>query len=219
MRTDGEIQKEIMAQLRWEPLLNAAEIGVSVKKGIVTLTGEVDSYYKKMTAENAAKIIAGVRAIANDIQIGVSSTDEKTDTEIAEEVATALASHRHVEEKKIRVTVDKGIVTLEGSANWNFERRAAAEVIRGLRGVRGVNNHILVKPEILPSDVKKYIEESLARYVTLDPEKITVEVEGSKVILRGMVRTLAEGDDVEFAAWSAPGVATVENKLILDETE
>lgn len=199
--------------------MNAAEIGVSVKKGIVTLTGEVDSYYKKMTAENAAKIIAGVRAIANDIQIGVSSTDEKTDTEIAEEVATALASHRHVEEKKIRVTVDKGIVTLEGSANWNFERRAAAEVIRGLRGVRGVNNHILVKPEILPSDVKKYIEESLARYVTLDPEKITVEVEGSKVILRGMVRTLAEGDDVEFAAWSAPGVAIVENKLILDETE
>ena len=219
MRTDEEIQKDIMAQLKWEPSLRSAEIGVSVKNGIVTLTGEVDSYYRKMTAENAGKIISGVRAIADDIQVGVSPSDKRTDTEIADVVATALASHRHVEEKKITVTVEKGVVTLEGSANWNFERRAAEEVIKGLAGVRGINNYIVVKPEATPGDVRKEIEHGLARHATLNPEKISVEVTGDKVILRGTVRSLAEGDDVEHVAWSAPGVAVVDNRLILEEPE
>lgn len=219
MRTDEQIQQDIMAQLRWEPILNAAEIGVSVKKGIVTLSGEVDSYFKKVTAENAAKMISGVRAIADDIQIGVSPQHDKTDAEIAEAVATALTAHRHVEERKIRVTVDKGVVTLEGTANWNFQRAAAAEVVKVLKGVRGINNHIIIKPAAPPGEVKKSIEESIARYATLDPEKITVEVQDSKVILRGSVRSLSEGDDAEYAAWSAPGVTAVENRLMLDDTE
>jgi len=219
MRTDEQIQQDIMAQLRWEPILNAAEIGVSVKKGIVTLSGEVDSYFKKVTAENAAKMISGVRAIADDIQIGVSPQHDTTDTEIAGAVAAALTAHRHVEERKIKVTVDKGIVTLEGSANWNFQKTAAAEVVKVLKGVRGINNHIFVKPAVPPDEVKKCIEDSLSRYATLDPDKIAVEVQNSKVILRGTVRSLSEGDDAEYAAWSAPGVTEVENLLMLDETE
>jgi len=219
MRTDEEIQKDIVAQLRWEPALSASAIEVSVKKGIVRLGGEVDSYFKKVTAENAARMISGVRAIADDIQIGVKPSDDKTDADIAEVVATALAFNRYVEAKKIRVTVDKGIVTLEGSASWNFERKAAAEIIKGLKGVRGINNYIVVKPDVPPTDVKKSIEEMLARHATVDPENISVVVEGGKVILWGTVRSLAEGDDVEYAAWSAPGVEAVDNRLKLEETE
>jgi len=217
MRTDIEIKDDVMAQLKGEPALNAAMINVSVSHGVVTLTGEVDSYYKKMAAMDAIKVISGVRAIADDVHVGIYGGDSRTDTEIAEAAATAMSMHRDIDEKKIRISVDEGIVTLEGSVNWNFERRAVAEVIKGLKGVRGINNYVNVRPDVPPESIREQIRESLRRNVRLNADRIIVDVADSKVMLKGTVSSLAEGEDVEHAAWSAPGVVEVDNKLVIEE--
>ncbi|MBN8852064.1 MAG: hypothetical protein BGO55_26525 [Sphingobacteriales bacterium 50-39] len=217
MRTDIEIKDDVMAQLKGEPALNAAMINVSVSHGVVTLSGEVDSYYKKMAAMDAIKVISGVRAIADDVHVGIYGGDSRTDTEIAEAAATAMSMHRDIDEKKIRISVDEGIVTLEGSVNWNFERRAVAEVIKGLKGVRGINNYVNVRPDVPPESIREQIRESLRRNVRLNADRIIVDVADSKVMLKGTVSSLAEGEDVEHAAWSAPGVVEVDNKLVIEE--
>ncbi len=217
MRADAEIQKDVMAQLKWEPILNSAEIGVSVKDGVVTLTGIVDSYYKKTCADLAAKKVLGVRAVAEDIQVGLSPEYRRTDTEIAEAVVAALAWHTAVQEDKIKIKVEDGVVTLDGAVDWNFQRTSAADTIKNLAGVRWINNNITIKQGITPSDVKHKISASLQRNATIDSGKISVDVVGSKVILRGVVRSLAERDDAEYAAWAAAGVTNVENKLIVTE--
>jgi osmotically-inducible protein OsmY len=206
-----------MGQLTGEPALHEARIEVSVKQGIVTLTGEVDSYYKKMAAMDAIKVISGVRAIADDVHVGIYGGDSRTDTEIAGAAATALSMHRDIDEQKIRITVDEGIVTLEGNVTWNFQRKAAAEVIKGLKGVRGINNYINVRPDVPPESIREKIRESLRRNVRLNADRIIVDVAGSKVTLKGTVSSLSEGEDVEYAAWSAPGVMEVDNKLVVEE--
>lgn len=219
MRTDPEIQQDVLAELKWRPYLNAAEIGVFVKNGVVTLTGQVDSYFKKLEAEHIAKKITGVKAVAEDIQVGVSPMNQRNDTEIAEAVVHALAWHTAVMEDKIKIKVEKGIVTLEGQVDWNFQRTAAANAIQYLIGVRGVSNFITVKPGITPNDVRQKIKASLQRHASVDADKITVEVTGGKVVLSGYVRSFAEMDDAQLAAWSAPGVTSVENRLTLEERE
>lgn len=219
MRTDADIKKDVIAQLEWEPFLNAAEIGVAVKDAVVTLTGQVDNYAKKLAAEKAVKKIAGVKAVAEEIQVGISPVYHRTDTEIAQAVATALAWHTAVQENRIRIKVEQGIVTLEGDVDWNFQRTAAADAIRSLSGVRWISNQIIVKPGITPADVRKKIKDSLQRNANLDADKISVEVVGNKVVLRGTVRSLAERDDAEYAAWAAPGIANVENRLLVEEKE
>lgn len=219
MKTDASIQKDVLDQLRWEPFLNAAEIGVAVKNGIVTLTGIVDTYGKKLAAENAAKKIAGVRAVAEEIQVGISPSFRKTDTEIAAAVATALAWHTAIQEDKIKIRVEKGIVTLEGMVDWNFQRTAASDAIRYLAGVKMVNNLIYVKPYVTAADIQQKIKASLQRHAMIDSGKISIEVTGSKVILYGTVRSFAEMDDAVSAAWAAPGVSNVENKMIVGEPE
>ncbi len=219
MRTDADIQKDVIAQLQWDPFLNSAAIGVAVKDGVVTLNGQVDNYAKKLTAEKAVKKIAGVKAVAEEIQVGLSPSYHRTDTEVAQAVATALAWHTAVQENRIRIKVEQGVVSLEGDVDWNFQRTAAADAIRSLNGVRWISNQMVVKPGLTHSDVRKKIKESLDRNAALDAEKISVEVLGNKVILRGTVRSLAERDDAEYAAWAAPGIANVENKLLLREKE
>ncbi len=219
MKTDIQIQKDVMDQLKWEPFLNAAEIGVAVKNGIVTLSGHVDSYSKKLTAENAAKKIAGVKAIAEDIEIGVSPAFNKSDTEIAAAVFNALRWNSAVRDEKIKIKVENGNVRLEGEVGWEFERNNAKIAIENLKGVRSVLNLITVKPKIAPADIQQKINAAFHRSATIDASKITAEVIGSKVILRGKVRSFAEKQDALNAAWNAPGVLTVENKVEIELPE
>jgi osmotically-inducible protein OsmY len=219
MKSDIQIQKDVMEQLRWEPFLNASEIGVTVKNGIVTLSGHVDSLSKKLTAEYAAKKIAGVKAIAEDIQIGVSPSFNKTDTEIAEAVLNALKWHSAVQEEKIKIKVENGIVRLEGEVEWDYQRTNARSAIENLAGVRSVLNLITVNPLITAADIENKISSAFHRSATIDSQRIAAEVKGSKVILRGKVRTIAEKEDAENAVWNAPGVMSVESKLEVEVPE
>ena len=219
MKTDIQIQKDVMEQLKWEPFLNASEIGVSVKKGIVTLSGQVDSYSKKLTAENATKKIAGVKAIAEEIQIGVSPAYKKSDTEIAEAILNALRWHTAVQEEKIKVKVENGNVRLEGEVEWEYQRNNAKVAIENLVGVRSVINAIIVKPKITTSDIQLKINSAFHRSATIDAAKIRAEVLGGKVTLRGKVRSMAEKEDAETAVWNAPGITSVESKLEIEVPE
>lgn len=217
MKSDAQVQKDVLEQLRWEPFLNAAEIGVSVKNGVVTLSGQVDSYSKKIAAERAAKRVAGVKALAEDIQIGVSLSYKKTDAEIAEAVLNALKWHTMVQEDKLKIKVENGVVTLEGEAEWEYQKTAAKSAIEHLTGVLTVYNLITVKPRIVVDHVKSKIEAALQRHAVLEARNITVEAMGTKVILKGTVNSFAEKEEAITAAWGAPGVASVESKLQIED--
>lgn len=219
MKSDIEIQQDVMEELKWEPFLNASEIGVAVKNGIVTLSGQVDSYSKKVLAERATKRVAGVKAIAEDIQVGISPGFRRTDAEIADAVYNALKWHTGVQEEKIKIKVEDGSVRLEGEVEWDYQRINAKTAIENLGGVRSVINLITVKPEIKASDIRKKINSAFIRSATIDAEKVDVEVSGNKVILRGKVRSFAEKEDAERAAWAAPGVTTLESNLEVEVPE
>jgi len=219
MKLDLEIQKDVMNELKWQPFLASSEIGVSVKNGIATLSGLVDSYAKKLSAEKAAKKVAGVKAVALDIQVGVSPAYRKTDTEIAEAALFALKWHAAVKEDKIKLKVEDGTITMEGEVEWGYQRTSAQYAVENLTGVRSVINLITVKPKVVATDIRQKINLALHRSATLDAERILVETSGSTVILRGKVRSFAEKSDAEKAAWAAPGVTDVENKLIIEISE
>lgn len=211
--TDQEIQTDVMAELRWDPSVPATEIGVVVKDGVVTLTGTVDTYMKKWRAEEVAHRVNGVIAVANDIQ--VRSIGERTDSDIAAAALHALSWNSTVPQGKVHVTVDKGWVTLKGDVEWQYQRQEAERVVRRLLGVKGVSNLITVKPATTPSDLKRKIEDALVRNAQVDAERITVEVQGSKAVLRGKVRSWAEREEAERVAWLAPGITSVDNQISL----
>lgn len=219
MKSDVQIQQDVIEELKWEPFLNASDIGVSVKNGIVTLSGQVDAYSKKIAAEKSAKNVTGVKAIAEDIQIGVSPTHDKTDTEIAEAVLNALKWHTAVQEEKIKIKVEDGNVRLDGEVEWEYQRSNAKTAIENLSGVKSVINFITVKAKVLAADVTEKIMDAFHRSATIDAACIKPEITGNKVTLLGKVRSVSEKEDAESAAWNAPGVTTVENRLLVDEPE
>lgn len=213
--TDSGIQKDITDELAWEPSLRDDDIAVGVRDGVVTLGGFVDSYAEKIKAERTAGRVRGVKAIANELQVKLLSPSERTDPDIARAALTSLTWNLQVPHDRIRVTVEKGWITLQGEVDRHYQRDAAERSVRFLIGVRGVTNLITLTVAASPKDLKRQIKAALHRAVDLDADRINVEVEGHKVTLTGSVRSYAELKDAERAAHNAPGITAVENRLAI----
>jgi len=217
MKTNEELQKDVQNAIKWEPLLHAAEIGVSVKDGVVTLTGSVDSYAKKSEAEYATKNIAGVKVVVENIEVKFNSNwAKKDDNDIANEILNAYKWNWQVPNDKLKVKVEKGFVTLEGELSWNYQKTAAKDAVSKLLGVTGVSNNITIKSESKDAVEKDNIVDALDRNWSLREQDIEVEVSNHKVTLTGTVDSWYQKDEAARIAWSAEGVWTVDNELEIE---
>ena len=217
MKTNESLQKDVQDAIKWEPLLNAAEIGVTAKDGIITLTGTVDNYTKKSEAEDAAKNVAGVKAVVEKIEIKFGSTWQKDDNEIAKEVLNAFKWNWEVPDDKVKVKVENGWVTLEGELQWNYQKEAAKNVVKNLVGVIGVTNNIIIKSLTNDEIEKKDIESALERNWSINANDIRVKVLGNGVTLTGTVNSWYQKDKAGRIAWNAPGVWKVDNELVIEQ--
>jgi len=215
MKPDKQLQRDVLDELDWEPSVDAAEIGVSVENGVVILNGTVKSLTEKWTAERVAQRVDGVRAVTDALVVKLAGDSQHTDADIAQAAANALDWNASVPRKRIKLLVDNGWITLEGSVEYRFQKDAAENTVRNLTGVKGLSNLVIVKPHISPGDVIQAIKKALHRAAQVDAEKISVEASAGKVILRGNVRTWAEREEAERAAWGAPGVSDVQNDILI----
>ncbi len=214
-RIDEAIQRDVLDELKWDMRVRPNEVGVAVKDGIVTLTGWVDSYMKKLAAEDASYRVTGVKAVVNDIEVQLPSLAERTDLDLAAAVLNALKWDAGIPAGKLKVTVSQGWVTLKGEVDYGFQKKDAERSIRYIAGIKGITNLITIKPSVSPEDLKQNIERGLIRNAETDAKHITVDVTGNRVILRGTVRSYAEKKAAEGAAWSAPGVSEVDNQIMV----
>lgn len=213
MKSDKELKSDIESELEWEPSINSANIGVAVKAGVVTLTGHLDHYAQRSAVERAVRRVAGVAAIASDMEVRLAPEHVRDDTDIATTASTALRWQALIPPDKVHVKVERGWVTLTGEVEWNYQRKAAEDTVRPLVGVVGVSNEITLKARVTPADVATRIGNALARHAQGQARDIRVSVAGSTVTLRGKVDSLAEQGLVQAAAWAAPGVSTVVSEL------
>jgi osmotically-inducible protein OsmY len=215
MRSDTEIRDDVEAELRYDPDMANADVGVSVKDGVVTLAGFAHSFFQKWEAERAAKRVKGVRAVANDLEIRLPSIDSRPDPEIAREAVQALSTALPYSGEKFTLTVKEGWVPIEGEAEWQYQREQAEAAVRRIRGIKGISNLIQLQAKAPVATVKRMIEDALKRSAEIDAQNIAVEAEGDKVILKGKVRSWAERQEAERAAWRAPGVRKVEDQITI----
>jgi osmotically-inducible protein OsmY len=215
MKTDSQLQQDVMAELKWEPAVHAEQIGVEVKNGVVTLAGEVGSYAEKLSAERAAQRVSGVKALAVEMTIRLSAFGQRTDAEIAETARNILLWTSSLPADAIKVMVEGGWLTLTGEVQWQYQRQDAADRVRDLAGVTGVSNQIAIKPSLSAMVVKSDIEAALKRRAAADAKTITVDVKGAEVTLTGTVHSWAERELVMRSAWSSAGVRTVVDKMNL----
>lgn len=216
MKTDSEIKKDVLSELLWDPLVAETKVGVTVNEGVVTLTGHLDTYAEKVAARRAAERVSGVKAIAVELDVIPVGSHQRSDTEIALAVEHALSWNTSVPQDRVKLTVEKGWVTLAGDLDWNFQRRAVERMVRPLKGVVGITDNIQLKTLPIPLKLQERIQEALTRQAMREARRIEVSVEGSEVTLRGQVHSWAERNAAEGATWSAPGVVRVNNQLTVE---
>jgi osmotically-inducible protein OsmY len=212
--TDEEIQKNVLEQFKYDPRISPSEIGVTVKDGVVTLLGTVENYTKKWSAEEIALRVAGVKAVVNKLEVKLPSSAVRTDEEIAKAAKQALESSWEIP-TSVKVSVEKGWITLHGEVEWHYQKEAADRKVRDIVGVRGVINQIEIKPKVKPDDVKRRIESALIRTAETDAKNIQVEVKDGRVVLRGRVHSWYEKEEAKREAWLAPGVREVVDELVI----
>jgi osmotically-inducible protein OsmY len=215
MKSDSELERDVKEELQWNPDLDASDIAVSARNGAVTLTGFVRSYTDKYEAESAAKRIAGVTAVANDLEVRIPSIHQRPDPDIARDAAAAIKNYLPLSYEQIKAVVRDGWVTLEGEVEWQYEQQAAETAVRPLQGVKGLSNLIEIKPRAKPYHITRKIEEAFRRNAEVDANQITIEADGSEVVLKGKVRSWAEREEAEWVAWRAPGVTKVEDLIVV----
>ena len=214
MKSDQQLHNDVLDQLKWEPSIRETEIGLSVKSGVVTLSGHVDSYAEKFAAVRAVERLSGVKAVVDDLEVRLPSQHERPDTEIAHNAVSALRWDITVPDEKVRMTVRDGWITLEGEVMWQYQKASAERAIRNLVGVRGITNLIAVRPrKASVFDVSDKIRDALRRSAELDADRITISAQDGAVTLNGTVHSYAERRDAERAAWSAPGVRQVDDRI------
>jgi len=219
MKTNEVLQKDVQDAIKWEPLLNAAEIGVIAKNGVITLTGIVDTYAEKSEAEDAAKQVAGVKAVVEEIKVKPYNSGKKNDTEIATEVLNALKWSWEIPNDKVQVKVEDGWVTLSGELNWNYQKEAAKKLATNLVDVKWVTNNINIQSSTSANVEKEDIEQAFKRNWSLDNKDIIIHVSDNKVTLTGTVHSWYEKDEASRVAWKAPGIKAVDNELSIDYQE
>lgn len=208
---DSELRRKVIAELDWDPSIDNSAIGVAVKDGVVTLSGSVVNFSQKKNAERAARRVAGVKAVAEDLKIKLPGTAERSDADIAQSVLSGMRFNVDVPHERIQVTVENGWVTLDGEVEWQFQKSAAENSIKYLMGVKGFTDNIRIKPRVSTADVKAKIESAFARRALIDADQIKVESTEGKITLRGSVHSWDEREQAEQAAWAAPGVSKVDN--------